>query len=52
MSGTVIKRCTCKHAYQDKRYGRGKRVHNVGEGNKGNVPEVCTVCGAGAKGKR
>lgn len=36
------KLCTCKHPFQDKRYGKGKRVHNDG-GNKGDAR--CTVCG-------
>ena len=28
MSDTKIKNCTCKHEYQDKIYGKRKRVHN------------------------
>jgi len=35
-----IKKCNCKHSYQDKRYGKGKRVHN--ETIKGEWR--CTVC--------
>lgn len=28
--GDVIKiPCTCEHAYQDEKYGKGIRVHNV-----------------------
>ena len=38
----MIKKCTCKHDFQDKKYGKGKRFHNVcakaGEYR-------CTVCG-------
>ena len=37
----MIKRCTCKHAYQDEKYGQGKRVFNT-------LQKVgmyrCTVC--------
>ena len=43
----MIAFCTCKHEFQDKRYGEQKRVHNQcgsGKGqNKGKV--CCTVCG-------
>lgn len=34
------KKCTCKSPYQDKRYGRGQRVHN-----KKKDGWRCTVCG-------
>ena len=37
----MIKACTCKNEYMDKKYGPGKRVHTVGK--KGD--ERCTVCG-------
>lgn len=36
----VIKPCTCKHVFQDRVYGKGKRVHTVG-----NKDIKCTVCG-------
>ncbi len=36
---TAIKRCTCKHGFQDECYGKGMRVHN-----KGLKGWVCTVC--------
>ncbi len=42
MAGTVVLSCTCKSDFQDHRYGRGKRVHNVGL--KDNA--TCTVCGS------
>lgn len=35
----MIKKCTCKHAFQDRRYGKENRVHN--ETSKG---WQCTVC--------
>jgi hypothetical protein len=35
-----VKRCDCKHAYQDKRYGKSRRLHNPN--TKGQM--VCTVC--------
>jgi len=33
--------CTCLHPYQDKRYGKGRRVHNKKRDGKC----TCTVCG-------
>ncbi len=42
---TKIKRCDCKSVYQDKKYGKGKRVFN----STTQLPEGdiwrCTVCG-------
>lgn len=38
--------CTCEHEFQDKRYGRGLRVHNQGGGSKSSTPKyTCSVCG-------
>lgn len=34
--------CTCKHQFQDERYGKGLRVHNYGIKDK---VYRCTVCG-------
>ena len=39
-SGSKIAPCSCQSAYQDKRYGAGRRVHNCA--TKG---LRCTVCG-------
>jgi hypothetical protein len=39
----MIKSCSCKHAFQDKKYGKGKRVHNPCSGQDGKYR--CTVCG-------
>ena len=41
---TAIKACVCAHAWQDARYGKGKRVHNSVD--KTRDPQVwrCTVC--------
>ena len=37
--GTEVLRCSCVNEYQDKKYGKQMRVHNVGtKGSK------CTVC--------
>lgn len=41
--GTVVRICTCKHEYQDKKYGPGKRVHNVAAGKSSHSCK-CTVC--------
>ena len=37
----ATKKCTCDHKFQDKRYGKGYRVHNEKAHNKG---YRCTVC--------
>ena len=39
-NGTAIKPCACKSTYQDKHYGKDKRVHNIGK-----KKTTCTVCG-------
>lgn len=39
MAQTMIMNCKCKSKFQDKRYGEGKRLHNLCE--KG---ARCTVC--------
>ena len=44
MQGTSIKECDCVHEYQDKKYGKGKRVHNVA-GGRGAGFLRCTSCG-------
>jgi hypothetical protein len=41
---TEVKNCDCKHAYQDKQYGKNKRVWNIGATKKS-----CTVCGKSEK---
>ena len=41
MTEAAIKICTCDHDYQDKKYGKHKRVHN-----KGRDDWKCTVCGS------
>ena len=48
----MIKRClnaalgTCKSKYQDKRYGKGMRVHNERPPREGRTPPPrCAVCG-------
>lgn len=41
-----VKSCTCNHAYQDRRYGKGRRVHNEMRTQKDKSKEYrCTVCG-------
>lgn len=42
----MIKQCTCKHEFQDKRFGKNMRVHNgMGKGGTGTEGWKCTVCG-------
>jgi len=41
----AIKKCICKHEYQDKKYGSGMRVCNARKAKQGNrVIYRCTVC--------
>jgi len=45
---TGIFPCSCKHAFQDERYGHGQRVHNFGPKAGPNEKMEgwrCTVCG-------
>lgn len=39
--GTTVVSCTCKSEFQDKEYGKGKRLANIGK-----TKNTCTVCGA------
>jgi hypothetical protein len=43
MATTKIVNCTCKHDYQDSKYGAGMRVHN--RSDKDTSVYKCTVCG-------
>ena len=54
MENTIKLSCTCEHKYQDEKYGRGIRLHNVTL-RVGTVKKEiegkpsaarCTVCGA------
>lgn len=37
----MIKKCTCVNEYQDRKYGKGMRVHTTGKKDG----DRCTVCG-------
>jgi hypothetical protein len=39
------KECNCTSEYQDKKYGKGIRIHNACGASKGNPGYRCTVCG-------
>lgn len=42
----MIKKCTCKSVYQDKKYGDQNRVHNPGKSLTADKRIWrCTVCG-------
>jgi len=42
----AIKRYTCEHEYQDKRYGKNKRVMNeTRKSSTNSIIYKCTVCG-------
>ena len=40
-----IYQCTCRHEFQDRRYGRGLRLHTIKPSKGVNGTAVCTVCG-------
>ena len=42
---TKIITCTCKHEYQDRTYGNGKRVANKANKAVDGDRYRCTVCG-------
>ena len=45
MSRTLLLRCKCQNDFQDKKYGKGIRVHNECGGSKKSRPDWrCTVC--------
>lgn len=44
-SDPKVKKCTCKHEYQDKKYGSGYRLHNECVRKQGVQEYRCTVCG-------
>ncbi len=37
--------CTCKHNYQDRRFGSGRRLYNAMVKDRKIVGWRCTVCG-------
>jgi len=39
----MLYKCSCYHAYQNKKYGFGIRVHNLS--GKDSTKARCTVCG-------
>jgi hypothetical protein len=39
----TIKKCDCEHKFQDERYGKNMRVHNIYTKDSGGYR--CTVCG-------
>ena len=42
----MIRPCTCRHPFQDQKYGTGLRVHNQMQVVKGAPAQYrCTVCG-------
>ncbi len=46
MNDSKIMPCKCEHAFQDKTYGKGLRVHNFARNvNNKQGGWRCTVCG-------
>lgn len=46
IQGTIELPCDCKSEFQDKLYGKGKRLHNILASRK---QAACTICSGGAK---
>lgn len=44
MEGTKVLRCSCHHDYQDEKYGKGMRVHNLVTAKGKPLGWACTVC--------
>lgn len=42
---TTVQACSCEHIYQDKVYGKNKRVHNIKTKPEKSCTCRCTVCG-------
>jgi hypothetical protein len=40
-----VRPCHCASSYQDSKYGKGNRVHNLSQGGKKRNIK-CTVCGS------
>jgi len=40
----MVLKCSCQHAYQDKKYGKGLRVHNPVKSRTDKPDWRCTVC--------
>jgi hypothetical protein len=40
----TVTACTCVHAFQDRKHGKGMRVHNICIVAGGNLGRRCTVC--------
>jgi len=46
-SSVAVKKCLCPHGDQDRKYGKGRRLHNRTQqkAEKGERGWRCTVCG-------
>ena len=44
---TAVKHCRCPHGFQDRRYGKGMRVHNRTNQKEATAQQGwrCTICG-------
>ena len=46
MADCKIMKCSCKHEFQDEKYGKGNRIFNpAGKGSDQGKGYRCTVCG-------
>lgn len=48
INGTEVRKCECKSAFQDTRYGKRMRVFN----SRAKEPSGCSVCGRGVRRPR
>lgn len=44
MANTKIMLCSCIHEFQDKKYGKGRRLHNKIKSGNNDEKFRCTVC--------
>ena len=42
---TKVLPCSCANEYQDRKYGKGRRLHNKGKREGESAYFKCTVCG-------
>lgn len=43
-TNSVVADCSCKHDFQDERYGKGRRVHILIVKKSQQAVKRCTVC--------
>ena len=39
--GTIILKCSCRSEYQDEKYGKDRRIHNISQKGNGSKRTSC-----------